>query len=687
MTVTADRYQRHKEDAAQRSREKSASGRDIGDIPSCADERLRKKCEADLRTFLETCFPNAFRLGWSEDHLLLITELQRVILTGGFRAIGMPRGTGKSTIVMRAMLWAVCIRKHSFAMIAAANSSKAEKLLRDIVVEVSHNQILFELFPEICYPFRKLEGVANRARGQLYQGKPTNLLTSTKSVCFATLADYPGTGAIISAAGLMEAVRGALHTLPDGRVIRPSMLLCDDFQTRESAMSPLQCFSRTEVIQNDLVGMAGPDSNFCALVTCTVIRSDDAADRLLNAELHPDWCGIRRKFLRSMPDDEAMKLWAQYSEVRAQSLRTHGDIRDATKFYKKNRKQMDHGAEASWKPRFAKDRGEISAIQHAMEWYYRSRSGFYSELQNEPERDANESRAWLTSQDLADCRNIQLPRGVVPRGYHKLVADCDVQQSLLYYTVAAVKEDGSCHIIRYGTFPEQDEPYFTLREARKKLAHKYPQAGDMAALSQGIVDLSDWLFSQVWRNEDGGVVPLELAAFDARWKTEVVRQALARSKHAKNLVAYMGQSFRAADKPINERKYDPGARVGLGWVVTKRKAAADVRGVISDVNFWKTSLHDQLAIRIGHPGAITIYNGKHRMWAEHVTAEYAIQTEGRGRTVMEWRLRPGADNHWFDTSVGCLVLGSMLGCNVPEIADGMERKRKRRIKRKTEVRT
>lgn len=686
MVAISDKYQRHKDDSAKRSREKSAAGRDIGDIPGCADDRLRKKCEQSLQTFLEVCFPNAFRLGWSEDHILLIAELQRVILSGGFRAIGMPRGTGKSTIVMRAMLWSICIRKHSFAMIAAANSTKAEKLLRDIVTEVSHNQILYKLFPEICYPFRKLEGVANRARGQLYQGMPTNLLTSTKTVCFATLPDYPGTGAIISAAGLMEAVRGALHTLPDGRVIRPSMLLCDDFQTRESAMSPLQCYSRTEVIQNDLVGMAGPDSSFCALVTCTVIRSDDAADRLLNPEINPDWCGIRRKFLRSMPDDEAMKLWAQYAEIRSQSLRLHGDIREATKFYKKNRKAMDSGAEASWKPRFAKDRGEISAIQHAMEWYYRSRSGFYSELQNEPERDANESRSWLTSQDLAECRNVQLARGIVPRGYHKLVADCDVQQSLLYYTVAAVKDDGSCHVIRYGTFPEQDEPYFTLREARKKLAQRYPQAGDMAALAQGITDLADWLFAQEWRDEDGSIVPLELVAFDARWKPEVVRQAMARSRNASRLMAYMGQSYRAADKPIHERKYDPGARVGLGWVITKRKQAADVRGVLSDVNFWKTNVHDQLAIKIGHPGAITTYNGKHRMWAEHMTSEYAIQTEGRGRTVMEWRLRPGNDNHWFDTMVGCLVLGSILGCNVPEIADGAERKRKRRIKRKTEVR-
>ena len=101
------KYQRHKEDSARRSRQKSAEGRDIGDIPACADAKLRKKCEADLRTFLETCFPNAFRLGWSEDHILLIAELQRVILSGGFRAIGMPRGTGKSTIVMRAMLWSI----------------------------------------------------------------------------------------------------------------------------------------------------------------------------------------------------------------------------------------------------------------------------------------------------------------------------------------------------------------------------------------------------------------------------------------------------------------------------------------------------------------------------------------------------------------------------------------------------
>ncbi|MFN9292425.1 MAG: hypothetical protein ACK6EB_30485, partial [Planctomyces sp.] len=122
---------------AARSRQKSASGRDIGELPPVRDPELRASCESDLRLFLETCFPAAFRLGWCDDHLVLISELQRVIEQGGFRAIGMPRGTGKSTIVMRAMIWAICRRLHPFAMIAAANAGKAERLLRDITTEVS----------------------------------------------------------------------------------------------------------------------------------------------------------------------------------------------------------------------------------------------------------------------------------------------------------------------------------------------------------------------------------------------------------------------------------------------------------------------------------------------------------------------------------------------------------------------
>jgi hypothetical protein len=54
--------------------------------------------------------------------------------------------------------------------------------------------------------------------------------------------------------------------------------------------------------------------------------------------------------------------------------------------------------------------------------------------------------------------------------------------------------------------------------------------------------------------------------------------------------------------------------------------------------------------------------GAHRLFAEHLTAEYRVKTSGRGRTVDEWKLRPERrDNHWLDGLVGCAVGASMQG--------------------------
>ena len=50
------------------------------------------------------------------------------------------------------------------------------------------------------------------------------------------------------------------------------------------------------------------------------------------------------------------------------------------------------------------------------------------------------------------------------------------------------------------------------------------------------------------------------------------------------------------------------------------------------------------------------------MLAEHITAEYRVRTEARGRVVDEWKLRAGRpDNHWLDCLVGCAVAASIQG--------------------------
>ena len=48
--------------------------------------------------------------------------------------------------------------------------------------------------------------------------------------------------------------------------------------------------------------------------------------------------------------------------------------------------------------------------------------------------------------------------------------------------------------------------------------------------------------------------------------------------------------------------------------------------------------------------------------SEHLTSECRVRTEGRGRTVDEWKLRvEGLDNHWLDGLVGAAVAASMQG--------------------------
>jgi hypothetical protein len=55
------------------------------------------------------------------------------------------------------------------------------------------------------------------------------------------------------------------------------------------------------------------------------------------------------------------------------------------------------------------------------------------------------------------------------------------------------------------------------------------------------------------------------------------------------------------------------------------------------------------------------------MLSEHLTSEYFIKTDARGRSVDEWKQRPEQpDNHWFDCLVGAAVAASMQGATLPE---------------------
>lgn len=107
-------------------------------------------------------------------------------------------------------------------------------------------------------------------------------------------------------------------------------------------------------------------------------------------------------------------------------------------------------------------------------------------------------------------------------------------------------------------------------------------------------------------------------------------------------------------------------RVGHNWRIPNIRGKRAVRHVVFDTNYWKSFVASRLLTPMGDRGSLSLWGReteRHMLFAEHLTAEYRVKTEGRGRKVDEWKMRPEAhDNHWFDGMVGCAVAASMCGC-------------------------
>jgi hypothetical protein len=663
------KYEAHKQRQAQYQRAISAAGREIGAIPAVVDPERRERAKTDLKFHLLTYHPRAFRLGFSKDHEELIEALQHVMLHGGKLAIAMPRGTGKTTVVTRAMGWAILHGHLKYVVFIAATDTKAQKAMLQLRREIENGETLIEDFPEACYPVRCLRGIANRQAGQTCGGKPTRMEWGALKLVFATVEGSSCSGSIIECGGITGAIaRGPQHVLEDGEVIRPDGCLIDDFQTRESARSPMQVEHRLEIIEGDIAGMAGPDEGLACVATVTVIEPNDGADRLLNHDLFPHWNGIRKKFLLSFPTN--MKLWEQYAEIRRQSFQTYRDIRLATEFYKKNRKKMDEGAEVAWNAKFIAKAHEISGIQHAMEWFIGKPRQFMSELQNAPEEAASSGKQWLKTPELAGKMH-HLKQRQIPLGVRHLVAHIDVHDDLLYWAVVGYTPNGTGFLVDRGTYPDQGRRYFMKSQATKTMSKVHPKIGLDGAIAKSLEITLKELLDREYPSESSEVAAMDttLIGVDTGHNPKVVNRVIAllqkERRYRNRITGTRGFGVGPGDTPFAERKLKDGQFLGNNWVQqpTPKDAAPLVH---IDTNFWKTATNDRFATGIGDTGSLSLFHHTdHQLFSEHMTAEHGTETQGKGRTVYVFKLLPGRDNHWYDNVVTCGVLASILQCDTP----------------------
>lgn len=657
-------YDERKERSRAREAVQSLSGRDIGDMPEVVNPKRRAACEFDFRLYCETYHPAIYTLPWSPDHLRVIRCIEVTVLEGGLQAFAMPRGSGKTSLCETAVEWGLLYGHSKFACMIGATEKHAEAMLDSIKHELEQNDILLEDFPGICYPIRCLDGIANRCAGQLYAGQRTLITWTGKELVFPSIEGVAGSGGIVSVAGITGRVRGQKMKMADGSVARPDIAIVDDPQTDESARSLSQCDKRERVIAGAVLGLPKPGTKISAFMPCTVIAPGDMADRLLNRDLHPDWRGERTKMLNAFPTNA--KLWDEYAEVRADGLRASDSGAAANAFYAEHREAMDEGAQVAWPERHNAD--ELSGLQHAMNLKFRDEPAFYAEYQNDPLPPDDAATRRLLPDDVARKLNGR-KRGEVSAGVEHVTAFIDLHATVLYWVVCGWRMDFTGYVLDYGTWPEQGVTYFRQRDVRRTLSAASPGAGVEGAVYAGLETLVGELMSREWPRDDGAVLRMSRIGIDQGWQAPLVHQFCRQSVHAATLQPQRGAGITAANRPISEYDRKRGDRIGHHWWIPNVRGRQALRHLEVDTNYWKTCIHERLGTAMGDRGCLSTFGsepGRHRLFAEHMTAEYAVATEGRGRRVEEW-FSPAyhPDNHWFDCVVGCAALASMLGAIVP----------------------
>ncbi|WP_417396909.1 terminase gpA endonuclease subunit [Gimesia chilikensis] len=651
-----------------------------------ANLKRREKCRDSFVEFCQTYGKTAFNLKWCKNHYKAAEKIEDSILTGEWFALAMPRGTGKSTLARWGCNWAAVYRHSLYSLLVAATGPASDELLRSVKSTLMNNELLYDDFPDVCVPIRHTGGNAQRALGQTFKGKSTRIRWEQGAICLAEIpVEYSkAQNAIIETVGIDGQIRGRSFEMTDGEVVRPTFCILDDPQTRKSARSTPMTNERLDIINGDIAYLPGPTEPMGLVMPCTVIQKGDLADQALDHSLYPEFQGEKTVMVESFPEN--MDLWYEYWEIRKESYSNGGKGKEANKFYKANRAAMDKGCVVTWEERYFKKKGEISAIQHAMNLFLKDEASFFAEYQNDPKAEVEEGLITVTANDIAKRVRPNLKKTIIPASAQKVTAMIDLSKKVLWYSVCAFNDEFGFTDVDYGAWPEQNVNYFTLSSARISMQMKKPGQPESVYILNGLNQLTEAILGKEYKSESGGIYTVTRCLIDeGKWQ-DIVHAFIRQSKFKNIIIPSKGRGIKASSKPLVDPNKRPasGEKNGHYWKTSRKKGG--LTSVHFDANYWKTFIFNALHADVLSNRAFTLYDAKphlHKMISEQLMGEYPIDmtNDNSGVSKREWHEYPDKrDNHFLDTVVGCCVAASMEGIKVPEIQDGeIEKPKKKKI--------
>lgn len=626
---------------AKRKREKRSEAARIV-IPDCVDPQRRERCLADPALFMKTYFPQRYRRPFSRMHEKLIDAIYDRVKYGGRKSLAAVRGIGKSEIVKGMLPYIMLAQLTTFVLPVAATTELAKRLYKDFKDKFAYNELLAQDFPEVCYPVKALDGAPQRAGKQHVDGQLTRIVwTSDGHLSFPYVPGSPYGGYKLSYAGLDAAFRGCNI---DGQ--RPTFVLIDDPETRESADSEFQCQTREDIIEKDIAGLKEHGQSFAMLMITTVQNRNCVSFRYTDRKTKPAWDGERYGLVTQWPT--RMDLWWDYVAKRKADQEAgdrHGG--NAVQFYLDNFKEMNAG-HAMIDDAF--DECVIDGKQYchtALQAAWNqisdtSYEAFCAEFQNDPPKLEEAEGSGLTSGRVMS-RSGKLKRMEVPREASVVTIGWDIGKFASHWVCSAWQNPAIGWIPDYG-----------ITETNG-LSHISNEKAIETAITKMILDNAETMLS----------FRPSLVLIDSGDYTEAV-YAACRELGAPFFPSkgWDSKRYRHPQKQTEEvfpflqcyARLQPADQVWLYNVHTE---------------FWKPWVHERFitsptdseGIRI--PGSLELFDPEadaklHMKFAQHIIAEelQIIQREGE-RTVK--KLVPlSRNNHYLDAialaaaAAGCL---------------------------------
>lgn len=708
---STEQHQRNLENRRKYQESLRAKGRDLP-RRKVVNPKRRKSAEEDDGEWLRTYMPEVFFNPFTADQEMQIHECGQALKYGTRACIAAPRGDGKTSIIKCLGLKYVMAGQVSFPLIIEATGPKASEVLSSIKARIASptSTELFEDYPLICDVARYVNAAPLRAKTITVGGKPVLVEWKADRIILPQYEEE-GYGPIYMALGITsDSLQGC--NVYDRR---PDFVMMNDLDNRDSlaAEDGKVAGKIQQLIDKTVAGLGGPTGRLGQAMLCTITSKDAAAFRYSDPSIKPAWSGRRVSRIKTWPkgtgplkengsidstkpDEITFGLWDTYIDLRQrgkaerdEKTNKSKDIygREAFRYYKKNRKKMDAGAEMSNPYDFNQQEmpdgtpEHLSALQKCFDYIAdNGLESFLTEHQNDPPDDPNVEQTILTAHRVKyGCRS-GLEKGIVPAGTEAITCGLDIKKTGFHYVAIAWDATPLGCIIDYG-FHEIQTLDMEMRAVER-------------AILFGLHEWRETRDSTPYLDEEGTQHFLTLTAIDEGWKHEdwagqPARQFVLEAENGlfERFITCKGKS------PYTEPRATKNVDIGDNWNISLQKLSptqAAIYGgkipiIIWNSDLWKQKVHDGFLSTPPEPGSLTLFEphaGRNRRqqphmgFSKHLTSEVwerRFQPGFQGYKEGWWKI--GSLNHYFDaTAQACMarsvcglsVLGSSRGTEAPQ---------------------